>query len=92
MSDIDTAVVDGLKALDSKWPIREADMGWVGQICRNPRRTSIPAPRPKVREENRINLKHQRVEILVAVPTEVQLFRVVKPWDTPDRAPFPVEC
>ena len=26
MSDIDTAVVDGLKALDPKWPIREADM------------------------------------------------------------------
>ena len=28
MSDIDTAVVvDGLKALDPKWPIREADIG-----------------------------------------------------------------
>ena len=27
VSDIDTAVVvDGLKALDPKWPIREADM------------------------------------------------------------------
>ena len=26
MSDIDTAVVDGLKALDPKWPIREADI------------------------------------------------------------------
>ena len=25
-SDIDTAVVDSLKALDPKWPIREADM------------------------------------------------------------------
>ena len=28
VSDIDTAVVvDGLKALDPKWPIREADIG-----------------------------------------------------------------
>jgi hypothetical protein len=25
-SDIDTAVVDSLKALDHEWPIREADM------------------------------------------------------------------
>ena len=27
MSDIDTIVVDSLKALDPKWPIREADIG-----------------------------------------------------------------
>ena len=27
VSDIDTVVVDSLKALDPKWPIREADMG-----------------------------------------------------------------
>jgi len=26
LSDIDTAVVDSLKALDPEWPIREADM------------------------------------------------------------------
>ena len=26
MSDIDTAVVDSLKALDPEWPIREADI------------------------------------------------------------------
>ena len=26
MSDIDTVVVDSLKALDPEWPIREADM------------------------------------------------------------------
>ena len=26
VSDIDTAVVDSLKVLDLKWPIREADM------------------------------------------------------------------
>ena len=26
MSDIDTAAVDSLKALDPEWPIREADM------------------------------------------------------------------
>ena len=31
MSDIDTVVVDSLKALDPEWPIREADMGaWFG--------------------------------------------------------------
>jgi len=28
-SDIDTAVVDSLKALDPEWPIREADMDLV---------------------------------------------------------------
>jgi hypothetical protein len=27
VSDIDTAVVDSLKALDPEWPIREADIG-----------------------------------------------------------------
>jgi hypothetical protein len=27
VSDIDTVVVDSLKALDPEWPIREADMG-----------------------------------------------------------------
>jgi hypothetical protein len=26
VSDIDTAVVDSLKVIDLKWPIREADM------------------------------------------------------------------
>ena len=26
VSDIDTVVVDGLKALDPEWPIREADI------------------------------------------------------------------
>ena len=35
MSDIDTAVVDGLKALDPKWPIREADICWQRNFCRN---------------------------------------------------------
>ena len=29
MSDIDTAVVDGLKALDPKWPIREVGRGGI---------------------------------------------------------------
>jgi hypothetical protein len=28
VSDIDTAVVDSLKVLDLKWPIREADIEW----------------------------------------------------------------
>ena len=27
VSDIDTVVMDSLKALDPEWPIREADMG-----------------------------------------------------------------
>jgi hypothetical protein len=30
VSDIDTVVVDSLKALDPEWPIREADIGRVG--------------------------------------------------------------
>jgi hypothetical protein len=30
VSDIDTAVVDSLKVLDLKWPIREADIRWCG--------------------------------------------------------------
>ena len=34
MSDIDTAMVDGLKALDPKWPIREeAEVGQVREFC-----------------------------------------------------------
>ena len=32
MSDIDTAAVDGLKALDSDRPIREADMSGSGLL------------------------------------------------------------
>ena len=33
-SDIDTAAVDGLKALDPNRPIREADMGWMSlNVC-----------------------------------------------------------
>ena len=32
VSDIDTVVVDSLKALDPEWPIREAD---VGEECRH---------------------------------------------------------
>ncbi len=34
VSDIDTVVVDSLKALDPEWPIREADIaprGWYGR-------------------------------------------------------------
>ena len=30
VSDIDAVVVDGLKALDPQWPIREADIETVG--------------------------------------------------------------
>ena len=37
MSDIDTAVVDSLKVLDLKWPIREADM--VARLAAKPGRS-----------------------------------------------------
>jgi len=35
VSDIDTAVVDSLKALDPEWPIREADMPRTSSTGRN---------------------------------------------------------
>ena len=35
MSDIDTAVVDSLKALDPEWPIREADIPSAAALSRN---------------------------------------------------------
>jgi hypothetical protein len=34
VSDIDTAVVDSLKALDPEWPIREADVPKRIAFCR----------------------------------------------------------
>ena len=40
VSDIDTVVVDSLKALDPEWPIREAD------ICRHHRMTEADPDRP----------------------------------------------
>ena len=43
MSDIDTAVVDSLKALDPKRPIREADMGH-----RDARKSRVRARYPRV--------------------------------------------
>jgi hypothetical protein len=47
VSDIDTAVVDSLKALDPKRPIREADIAQNGRVAR-PRsdhvRKSLPSP------------------------------------------------
>src|SRR6266404_4561620 len=39
VSDIDTVVVDSLKALDPEWPIREADIaprGWYGRKLPGP--------------------------------------------------------
>jgi hypothetical protein len=33
VSDIDTAVVDSLKVLDLKWPIREADIRGTATFC-----------------------------------------------------------
>jgi hypothetical protein len=35
VSDIDTAFVDSLKALDLEWPIREADISLLIQIIPN---------------------------------------------------------
>ena len=35
VSDIDTVVVDSLKALDPEWPIREADIGWLEILQRS---------------------------------------------------------
>ena len=43
VSDIDTLVVDSLKALDPEWPIREADIarrGWDGRKV--PRPAMVP--------------------------------------------------
>ena len=40
VSDIDTVVVDSLKALDPEWPIREADIGG----CRKSVQEEILAP------------------------------------------------
>jgi hypothetical protein len=37
VSDIDTAVVDSLKVLDLKWPIREADIKEFGSHQKKPR-------------------------------------------------------
>jgi hypothetical protein len=42
VSDIDTAAADGLKVLDPKWPIREADMNRPlrpGQLVENEARS-----------------------------------------------------
>jgi len=41
VSDIDTAVVDSLKVIDLKWPIREADIGreqYINAAKHRPRR------------------------------------------------------
>ena len=41
VSDINTAAVDGLKALDSDRPIREADIGQpLNDLCLKPRPTA----------------------------------------------------
>jgi hypothetical protein len=41
VSDINTAAVDGLKALDSDRPIREADIGWRFMLQREASLSSI---------------------------------------------------
>ena len=41
VSDVDTVVVDSLKALDPEWPIREAD---ISCATRSPRRRLRPRP------------------------------------------------
>lgn len=56
-SNIHTAAVDGLKALDPKRPIREADIGFVRRIClllrdscgaQSPQCTAVHEPQPGV--------------------------------------------
>jgi hypothetical protein len=41
VSDINTVVVDSLKALDPEWPIREADMGG----AKKKDRLAVPSPK-----------------------------------------------
>ena len=43
VSDIDIAVVDSLKALDPKRPIREADMAAVAPMSASERKADIPS-------------------------------------------------
>ena len=45
MSDIDTVVVDTLKALDPEWPIREADISRSGEISYGARAGPISGAR-----------------------------------------------
>ena len=53
MSDIDTAVVDSLKVLDLKWPIREADIGQLfNEPC--PKVAPDPFPMPRLRQYNAV--------------------------------------
>jgi hypothetical protein len=58
-SDIDTVVVDSLKALDPKWPIREADMrsrDWhVSLVPIATSLRSIQRPRRPLRESSLVN-------------------------------------
>ena len=42
MSDIDTAVVDSLKVIDLKWPIREADMPTAARNVRFGGKADLP--------------------------------------------------
>ena len=44
MSDIDTIVVDGLKALDPEWPIREADIRKPLRCLTKVRSLSVSSP------------------------------------------------
>ena len=56
VSDIDTVVVDSLKALDPEWPIREADIGWRGRHGRK-------VPDPEAPPHSPAHLKSPKAEI-----------------------------
>ena len=63
MSDIDTAVVDSLKALDPKRPIREADIGKKGTLAR-PRAAQVgksslspPSSQPTLRRPEQLSAR-----------------------------------
>jgi hypothetical protein len=45
VSDIDTVVVDSLKALDPEWPIREADIGVASSDAGSSRFSAAPQSR-----------------------------------------------
>jgi hypothetical protein len=55
VSDIDTAVVDSLKVLDLKWPIREADIKRTSREIRN-----VPIPEVAALFDHLVGADEQR--------------------------------
>ena len=73
MSDIDTAVVDSLKVLDLKWPIREADIARsLNDLCLGPSPAAFQCARVSWYEPfpERLGVKFKRLS-----PWEVQISR-----------------